>query len=262
MAYDPNNLSALTYANGFTLWHYKTTGHDAAVDTTGYFNNAARDAAGRRLHLRQRRASTARSRRRVRRELERRRRGRCRRHHELRRHRHRLTSSRGPRLERRGPHPAQAIAWSPSAGCSPSAASASSSAWADAAPLPRRRPCPDCRAAPSCSRRCSARSTPRSPRPPRRAPVPGSRSRCSSSGSRIRSSATSSTTRCSSRSSSSGMRPSGPDLPVRPERVTVYAVPGHPFLVGYQSGDCMIAFLAVDRQRLLQWLRPRLGWSI
>ncbi len=53
-----------------------------------------------------------------------------------------------------------------------------------------------------------------------------------------------------------------PDLPVRPERVTVYAVPGHPFLVGYQSGDCMIAFLAVDRQRLLEWLRPRLGWAI
>jgi hypothetical protein len=53
-----------------------------------------------------------------------------------------------------------------------------------------------------------------------------------------------------------------PDLPVRPERVTVYAVPGHPFLVGYENGDCMIAFLAVDRQRLLQWLRPRLGWSI
>jgi len=53
-----------------------------------------------------------------------------------------------------------------------------------------------------------------------------------------------------------------PDLPVRPERVTVYAIPGRPFLVGYESGDCMIAFLAVERQRLLQWLRPRLGWSI
>jgi hypothetical protein len=53
-----------------------------------------------------------------------------------------------------------------------------------------------------------------------------------------------------------------PDLPVRPERVTVYAVPGRPFLVGYESGGCMIAFLAVERQRLLQWLRPRLGWSI
>ncbi len=53
-----------------------------------------------------------------------------------------------------------------------------------------------------------------------------------------------------------------PNLPVHPERVTVYAVPGRPYLVGYESGDCMIAFLAVERQRLLQWLRPRLGWSI
>jgi hypothetical protein len=33
-------------------------------------------------------------------------------------------------------------------------------------------------------------------------------------------------------------------------------------LIGYESGGCMIAFLAVERQRLLQWLRPRLGWSI
>ncbi len=53
-----------------------------------------------------------------------------------------------------------------------------------------------------------------------------------------------------------------PDLPVRPEKVMVYAVPGHPFLIGYESGDCMIAFLAVDRQHLLQWLRPRLGWPV
>jgi outer membrane protein assembly factor BamB len=41
MAYDPNNLSALTYANGFTLWHYKTPDAADAVDTTGYFNDAA-----------------------------------------------------------------------------------------------------------------------------------------------------------------------------------------------------------------------------
>ncbi|NJO36281.1 MAG: hypothetical protein HC871_00130 [Rhizobiales bacterium] len=41
MAYDPNNLSALTYANGFTLWHYKTADLAADVDTTGYFNDAA-----------------------------------------------------------------------------------------------------------------------------------------------------------------------------------------------------------------------------
>jgi hypothetical protein len=41
MAYDPNNLSALTYANGFTLWHYKTPDADVAVDTSGYFDEAA-----------------------------------------------------------------------------------------------------------------------------------------------------------------------------------------------------------------------------
>ena len=41
MAYDPNNLSALTYANGFTLWHYKTADGAVDVDTAGYFNPAA-----------------------------------------------------------------------------------------------------------------------------------------------------------------------------------------------------------------------------
>ena len=41
MAYDSNNLSALTYANGFTLWHYKTPDADTVVDTTGYCNDAA-----------------------------------------------------------------------------------------------------------------------------------------------------------------------------------------------------------------------------
>ena len=41
MAYDASNLSALTYANGFTLWHYKTPDTAAVVDSTGYFNNAA-----------------------------------------------------------------------------------------------------------------------------------------------------------------------------------------------------------------------------
>jgi len=41
MAYDPNNLSALTYANGFTLWHYKTPDSTTTVDTSGYFNEAA-----------------------------------------------------------------------------------------------------------------------------------------------------------------------------------------------------------------------------
>lgn len=41
MAYDANNLSALTYANGFTLWHYKTADAASAVDAGGYFDGAA-----------------------------------------------------------------------------------------------------------------------------------------------------------------------------------------------------------------------------
>ncbi len=41
MAYDPRNLSALTYANGFTLWHYKTPDPAIDVDDAGYFNTAA-----------------------------------------------------------------------------------------------------------------------------------------------------------------------------------------------------------------------------
>ncbi len=41
MAYDPKNLSVLSYANGFTLWHYRTTDQPADVDNAGYFNEAA-----------------------------------------------------------------------------------------------------------------------------------------------------------------------------------------------------------------------------
>lgn len=41
MAYNPKGLSALTYANGFTLWHYRTIDLASDVDTTGYFNPAA-----------------------------------------------------------------------------------------------------------------------------------------------------------------------------------------------------------------------------
>lgn len=52
-----------------------------------------------------------------------------------------------------------------------------------------------------------------------------------------------------------------PTLPLPLERVTVYALPGKPLVIGYQSGDCMIALLTVERQRLWQWLRPRLGWA-
>lgn len=49
-------------------------------------------------------------------------------------------------------------------------------------------------------------------------------------------------------------------LPVSPKRVTVYALPGKPYLVGYQRHGCVIAFLTVQRQELLRWLHPRLGW--
>ena len=41
MAYSSKNLSALAYANGFTLWHYKTPDLALEVDTAGYFNGAA-----------------------------------------------------------------------------------------------------------------------------------------------------------------------------------------------------------------------------
>ena len=41
MAYSSKNLSALAYANGFTLWHYKTPDPALQVDTAGYFNGAA-----------------------------------------------------------------------------------------------------------------------------------------------------------------------------------------------------------------------------
>ena len=40
MAYQPQNLSALSYANGFTLWHYRTPDAAATVDNSGYFNGA------------------------------------------------------------------------------------------------------------------------------------------------------------------------------------------------------------------------------
>ena len=72
MAYNSSNLSALTYANGFTLWHYKTNDTAAVVDTAGYFNNAAGDVARRRLHLRQRRHRRGRAVGRVHRQLQRR----------------------------------------------------------------------------------------------------------------------------------------------------------------------------------------------
>ncbi len=41
MAYKSNDLSVLSYANGFTLWHYATQDTAADVDTAGYFNEAS-----------------------------------------------------------------------------------------------------------------------------------------------------------------------------------------------------------------------------
>ena len=41
MSFAPRNLSVLAYANGFTLWHYRTQG-DAllCVEAPGYFDDA------------------------------------------------------------------------------------------------------------------------------------------------------------------------------------------------------------------------------
>ena len=53
-----------------------------------------------------------------------------------------------------------------------------------------------------------------------------------------------------------------PDLPSPPEQVTIYAESGQPLVIGYQKGDCVMALLSVERQRLWQWLRPRIGWLV
>ena len=42
MAYQSKNLSALGYANGFTLWHYLTDDTAADVLGEGYFSPASR----------------------------------------------------------------------------------------------------------------------------------------------------------------------------------------------------------------------------
>jgi len=41
MALISKDLSVLSYANGFTLWHYSTVDTAADVDTAGYFNEAS-----------------------------------------------------------------------------------------------------------------------------------------------------------------------------------------------------------------------------
>jgi len=41
MAFSLRNLSVLAYANGFTLWHYKSSDKFAAATARGYFADAA-----------------------------------------------------------------------------------------------------------------------------------------------------------------------------------------------------------------------------
>ncbi|MCF3628148.1 hypothetical protein RJ527_08735 [Thalassospiraceae bacterium LMO-SO8] len=41
MAFVSKDLSVLSYANGFTLWHYTTVDAAATVDSAGYFNDAS-----------------------------------------------------------------------------------------------------------------------------------------------------------------------------------------------------------------------------
>jgi hypothetical protein len=41
MAYNPAQMSALCFANGFTLWHYRTDDTLSAVYSGGYFDRAA-----------------------------------------------------------------------------------------------------------------------------------------------------------------------------------------------------------------------------
>ena len=42
MAYESSGLSALSYANGFTLWHYRTADMVAIIDDSGYFDAASK----------------------------------------------------------------------------------------------------------------------------------------------------------------------------------------------------------------------------
>jgi hypothetical protein len=41
MAFAIRNLSVLAHANGFTLWHYKTSDDRTSVQAPGYFADAA-----------------------------------------------------------------------------------------------------------------------------------------------------------------------------------------------------------------------------
>ncbi len=41
MAFATRDLSVLSYANGFTLWHYTSPDDATAITTADYFSNAA-----------------------------------------------------------------------------------------------------------------------------------------------------------------------------------------------------------------------------
>lgn len=41
MAYNSANLSSLAYANGFTLWHYRSSDAIGDIDASGYFDAAS-----------------------------------------------------------------------------------------------------------------------------------------------------------------------------------------------------------------------------
>lgn len=41
MTFNPQNLSVLAYANGFTLWHYRTDDEETEVLRGGYFNDSS-----------------------------------------------------------------------------------------------------------------------------------------------------------------------------------------------------------------------------
>lgn len=41
MSFQSNDLSVLAYANGFTLWHYKSNDAAAQIETANYFKSAS-----------------------------------------------------------------------------------------------------------------------------------------------------------------------------------------------------------------------------
>ena len=176
--------------------------------------------------------------RRVRRELERRRRGRRRRHHRLRRRRHRLSPAAGPRCERRGPHA--------------SGRRRSRRSLSDHVPLrPRRLPAPAGPTRPLPEETAMPKAARERPRAPGAAAVRSTRRSREPDG-RGRACPGITLSLFEQRFPEQVRRYAfdramlepfvqlwhaarRPDLPLRPERVTVYALPGLPFLIGYQT---------------------------